>query len=90
MRLHTLRGYQMFGDEIRELLLSLPIGEVTLSVFAAACAIGGVCTLVRAAVRSVPGVLSELHVWWLDRSTLDSQPAWVKQDAPVPIRRDPR
>ena len=78
----------MFGEEIRELLLSLPIGEVTLSVFAAACAIGGLCTLVRAAVRSVPGAIGELRAWWLGRSTLDALPAWLKQEAPVTSRRD--
>jgi hypothetical protein len=80
----------MFGEEIRELLLSLPIGEVTLSVFAAACAIGGVCTLVRTVVRSLPGAVGELRAWWLSRGALDALPSWLKQEAPVASRRDTR
>jgi hypothetical protein len=72
----------MFVDELRELLLSLPISQVTLSVFLTACVFGGVCTLTCAALRALPDAVKDLRSWRQDRRTVvEAQPAWIKEHA---------
>ncbi|MGZ5093051.1 MAG: hypothetical protein ACXWCY_27400 [Burkholderiales bacterium] len=69
-------------DELRELLLSLPISQVTLSVFLSACVFGGVCTVTCSALRALPDALKDLRCWRLDRrGVIEREPAWIKEHA---------
>jgi hypothetical protein len=81
-----VRGIGVFVDELRELLLSLPISQVTLSVFLSACIFGGVCTVTGAALRALPDALKG---WRLDRRTvIERQLAWIKEHADAHRRSD--
>jgi hypothetical protein len=84
-----LRVIGVFVDELRELLLSLPISQVTLSVFLSACVFGGVCTVAGAVLRALPAALKDLRSWRLDRrDVIERQPAWIKEHADAHSGRD--
>ena len=67
-------------DEIREVLLNLPLSHVVLSVFLAACALGAAFTLISMAIRALPDTLRELHLSRLQReNALEEQPVWAER-----------
>ena len=72
-----------FGS-MREILLSLPFTQAAFTVFLAACALGGACTLLCIGIRSAPEILRDFREWRsLRNATIGEHVSWSNGHAPV-------
>jgi hypothetical protein len=66
------------GD-LREMLFSLPMTQVIITVFLVACAIGGLCTVAGMAIRATPEAVRDIRAWlFFRKATIQGQAAWIE------------
>jgi hypothetical protein len=76
-------------SSVREILLSLPLTQAAFTVFLAACAVGGACTLLCIGIRAAPEVLKDFREWRaLRNGTIGESAAWSDARASVHRGRD--
>ena len=77
-------------SSVREILLSLPLTQAAFTVFLAACAVGGACTLLCIGIRAAPEVLRDFREWRaLRNATIGDHSGWPESTSQMrPRGRD--